>query len=153
MFEINVNRLMAAYPTIYLACHREHVHADEQGNSITEHQASVLDHLDIARPTTPSRLAEHMGVSRSTMSSTVSRLVHTGLVVRKRARNDHRSIELTLTPAGKRVQDQNTVLNPTLVQQIFTLMPAKEADGALAGIESLAKYAAILLKRRKREKH
>ncbi len=81
---------MVAYPTIYLACHREHVHADEQGNRITEHQASVLDHLDIVRPTTPSRLAEHMGVSRSTMSSTVSRLVHTGLLVRKRARNDGR---------------------------------------------------------------
>ena len=73
MFENNVRRLMAAYPTIYLACHREHVHADEQGNPITENQASVLDHLDVARPTTPSRLAEHMGVSRSTMSSTISR--------------------------------------------------------------------------------
>jgi DNA-binding MarR family transcriptional regulator len=86
------------------------------------------------------------------MSSTVSRLVHAGLIVRKSARNDRRSVELTLTPAGRRVQDHNTVLNPTLVQQIFTLMPAKEADNALAGIESLAKYAAILLKRRKREK-
>jgi DNA-binding MarR family transcriptional regulator len=152
MFENNVKRLMASYPTIYLACHREHVHADEQGNLITEHQASVLDHLDVARPTTPSRLAEHMGVSRSTMSSTISRLVHTGLVARKRARNDHRSIELTLTLAGRRVQEQNTVLNPTLVHQIFTLMPAQEADSALAGIETLAKYAAILLKRRKRER-
>jgi MarR family transcriptional regulator, organic hydroperoxide resistance regulator len=152
MFESNVKRLMAAYPTIYLACHREHVHADEQGNPITEHQASVLDHLDATRPTTPSRLAEHMGVSRSTMSTTVSRLLHAGLVVRKPARNDRRSVELTLTPAGKRVQDQNTVLNPTLVRQIFTLMPAQEADSALAGIECLAKYAAILLKRRKRER-
>ncbi len=152
MLENNVRRLMAAYPTIYLACHREHVHADEQGNPITEHQASVLDHLDVARPTTPSRLAEHMGVSRSTMSSTIDRLVHTGLVVRKRARSDHRSIELTLTPAGKRIQDQNTVLNPTLVHQIFTQMPAQEADSALAGIECLAKYAATLLKRRKRER-
>ena len=103
MFEDNIRRLMAAYPTIYLACHREHVHADEQGNPITEHQASVLDHLDIARPTTPSRLAEHMGVSRSTMSSTVSRLVHAGLIVRKSARNDRRSVELTLTPAGRQI--------------------------------------------------
>ncbi len=143
---------MAAYPTVYLACHREHVHADEQGKPITEHQAGVLDHLDVARPTTPSRLADHMGVSRSTMSSTISRLEHAGLVVRQPAGSDRRSIGLTLTPAGKRIQDQNTVLNPTLVHQIFTLMPAKEADSALAGIESLAKYAAILLKRRKREK-
>jgi len=32
MLENKVGRLMSAYPTIYLACHRDHLRADEAGN-------------------------------------------------------------------------------------------------------------------------
>ncbi len=41
MLETNVERMLAAYPTIYLACHRDHMRADEAGNPLTEKQASV----------------------------------------------------------------------------------------------------------------
>jgi DNA-binding MarR family transcriptional regulator len=152
MLENKVGRLMAAYPTIYLACHREHLCADEAGNPLTENQASVLDHLHSTRPTTLSKLAEHMGVGRSTMSTTITRLVKRGYVARKGDKRDRRVVGLTLTSAGKRIQDQNTVLNPALVRQMFKLMEPEEADRALAGIERLAQVAAILLKRRKRER-
>ena len=152
MFEIEVKRLLAAYPTIYLACHREHTRSDEAGKSLTENQASVLDHLDSTRPTTLTRLAEHMGVGRSTMSTTVARLVHGGYIARKRDPRDKRSIGLTLTASGKRIQAQNSVLNPQLARQMFKLMDPNEAETALAGLEILARYAAVLLKRRKREK-
>jgi len=152
MLENKVGRLMAAYPTIYLACHRDHLRADEAGNPLTENQASVLDHLHATRPTTLSKLAEHMGVGRSTMSTTVARLVKAGYVSRVADRQDRRAVGLALTPAGKRIQDQNTVLNPALVRQMFKLMGPEEADRALEGIERLAQAAAILLKRRKRER-
>ncbi len=143
---------MAAYPTIYLACHRDHTRADEAGNSLTENQASVLDHLDAVRPTTLSKLAEHMGVGRSTMSTTIARLVRGGYVSRKIDGQDRRKAGLTLTAAGKRIQEQNTVLNPVLVRQMLRMMGPEEADRALAGIERLGQAAAILLKRRKRER-
>jgi DNA-binding MarR family transcriptional regulator len=152
MLENNVGRLLAAYPTIYLACHRDHMRADEKGNPLTENQASVLDHLDTTRPTTLSKLAEHMGVGRSTMSTTVTRLVRGGYIVRRPDKQDRRSVALTLSTTGERIQEQNTVLNPQLVRQMFKMMEAAEAERALAGMECLAKYAAILLKRRKREK-
>ncbi|MGD0892251.1 MAG: MarR family transcriptional regulator [Terracidiphilus sp.] len=152
MLENKVGRLMAAYPTIYLACHREHLREDEAGNPLTENQASVLDHLHATRPTTLSKLAEHMGVGRSTMSTTIARLVKGGYVARKVDKSDRRALGLTLTPAGKRIQEQNTVLNPALVRQMLKLMGADEADRALDGIERLAQVAAVLLKRRKRER-
>jgi len=152
MLEANVRRLMAAYPTIYLACHRDHTRADDSGNPLTENQASVLDHLDAIRPTTLSKLAEHMGVGRSTMSTTVARLMRSGYVARKVDGHDRRKAGLTLTAAGKRIQEQNTVLNPLLVRQLFSMMEPEEADRALAGIERLGRAAAILLKRRKRER-
>ena len=152
MLENNVVRLMAAYPAIYLACHRDHVRADAGGNPLTENQASVLDHLHSTRAITLSKLAEHMGVGRSTMSTTVARLVKGGYVARKADQQDRRASGLTLTPAGKRIQDQNTVLNPALVRQMLKLMAPGEADLALDGMERLAQMAAVLLKRRKRER-
>lgn len=150
MLENNVVRLLAAYPAIYLACHRDHTRADEAGNPLTENQASVLDHLDSTRPITVSKLAEHMGVGRSTMSITVARLVRSGYIARRPNKQDRRTAELTLTPAGKRIQEQNSVLNPQLVRKMLKMMEPAEAERALAGMETLAKYAAYLLRQRKR---
>jgi len=152
MVDSNVERLLAAYPAIYLACHRDHARSDAAGNPLTEKQASVLDHLDGTRPTTLSKLAEHMGVGRSTMSTMVARLVRGGYVGRKAGSADRRVVGLTLTAAGKRIKDENTVLNPQLVRQMLKLMGPVEMGRALAGMESLARAAAILLKRRKRER-
>jgi len=152
MLESNVERLLAAYPRIYLACHRDHARSDEAGNPLTEKQASVLDHLHLTRPATLSRLAEHMGVGRSTMSTTVARLERAGYIARKPATEDKRYAGLTLTPAGQGIKEENTVLNPQLVRQMFKLMQPAEAERALAGMEALAQAAGVLLKRRKRER-
>jgi DNA-binding MarR family transcriptional regulator len=75
-----------------------------------------------------------------------------GYVARIVDKQDRRAVGLTLTPAGKRIQDQNTVLNPALVRQTLKLMEPGEAEQALNGIERLAQVAAVLLKRRKRER-
>jgi DNA-binding MarR family transcriptional regulator len=150
MFDSRIRRLLDAYPAIFLACHRQHVREDEAGKAITEHQASVLDHLHATRPTTLSKLAEHMGVSRSTMSITVARLVRGGYITRDRDKNDARCVGLTLTLTGARVKEQNTVLEPELMREMFRLMPTGELETALKGMECLAKYARILLRQRKR---
>jgi DNA-binding MarR family transcriptional regulator len=150
MLDLRIRRLLEAYPTIFLACHRRHLRVDEAGKTITEHQASVLDHLHATRPTTLSKLAEHMGVSRSTMSITVARLVHGGYIVSCRDKKDARCVGLTLTQVGGRVKEQNTVLDPELLKEMLRLIPAAEQEGALRGIECLAKYAGILLRQRKR---
>jgi MarR family transcriptional regulator, organic hydroperoxide resistance regulator len=152
MLETNVARLLAAYPTIYLACHRDHLRGDEAGNALTGNQASVLDHLDAVRPTTLSKLAEHMGVGRSTMSTTITRLVRGGYVSRKPDKQDRRTVGLTLTAAGKRVKEQNSVLNPALIRQMLRMMTPEELERGLMGIESVARCAAVLLKRRKKER-
>jgi len=149
--ESQARRLLDAYPAIFLACHRRHVHDDESGKVITEHQASVLDHLDTTRPTTLSKLAEHMGVSRSTMSITVARLVRHGYIARRRDQDDARCVGLVLTRAGARIKEQNTILDPELLRKMLGLLPADELETALRGMERLAKAAKILLQRRKRE--
>ena len=117
---------------------------------ITEHQASILDHLHAARPTTLSKLAEHMGVGRSTMSITVARLRRSGYIASKRDKRDRRSACLTLTTAGARIKEQNTLLDPELVKTMFGLMSSAELEAALQGVERLAQSARTLLRRRSR---
>lgn len=152
MFDARVRRLLDAYPAIFLACHRQHVRTDESGKSLTEHQASVLDHLHPARPLTLSKLAEHMGIGRSAMSIAVSKLVRGGYIARTRDKSDTRCVGLRLTAKGARVREQNSILDPDLVREMFRLMRSSELESALKGIECLAKYAAIMLRRRKRER-
>jgi DNA-binding MarR family transcriptional regulator len=150
MLDSQIRRLLDAYPAIFLACHRKHLREDESGNKVTEHQASILDHLHATRPTTLSRLAEHMGVSRSTMSITVFRLIRGGYITRRHDTKDRRSVRLTLTAAGLRIKEQNTVLDPELVKKMFGFMSAAELEVALRGIERLAASAGALLRRRSR---
>ncbi len=150
MLDPSVRRLLDAYPVIFLACHRRHLRSDASGRAITEHQASILDHLDPTRPTTLSNLAEHMGVGRSTMSILVARLVRAGYIAQRRDPADARRASLTLTAAGARVKAENSVLDPQLLRKMLRQIPAAELETSLRGLESLAQYARILLKQRKR---
>jgi MarR family transcriptional regulator, organic hydroperoxide resistance regulator len=152
MLDSRIRRLLDAYPAIFLACHRRHVREDESGRALTEHQASILDHLHPIRPTSLSRLAEHMGVGRSTMSITVARLVRGGYIVRRRDKNDRRSACLMLSATGVRIKEQNTLLDPDLVTELFGFMAAAEMETALRGVERLAEAARALLRRRSRGK-
>jgi len=152
MLDPRIRRLFDAYPAIYLACHRRHVRDDASGKLVTQHQASVLDHLHATRPTTLSKLADHTGVGRSSMSLMVAKLARRGYIARKRGESDGRSIHLTLTPAGARIKEHNTVLDADLVKELFRSMPPKDLQSALQGIELLAKHANILLRQRKRSR-
>jgi DNA-binding MarR family transcriptional regulator len=152
MFDTKVRRLLDAYPTIYLACHRRHIRDDENGAVVTAHQASVLDHLDLRETTTLSSLAEHLGVGRSAMSIQVKKLVRKGYVRRRPVPGDARKTGLILTEAGHRITKQNTVLDPDRVKAMFGLMPESELERALLGIERLARSAAILTRRNARSK-
>jgi DNA-binding MarR family transcriptional regulator len=150
MLDPRIRRLFDAYPAIFIACHRRHVRDDATGRLITEHQASVLDHLHATRATTLSKLAEHAGVGRSSMSIMVAKLARKGYVTSKRGKSDGRSISLTLTSAGARIKEENTVLDADLVREMFRIMRPKDLETALEGIELLAKHANILLRQRKR---
>jgi DNA-binding MarR family transcriptional regulator len=51
------------------------------------------------------------------MSIAIAKLVRTGYVRRERAEKDGRAIHLTLTAAGVRITEQNTVLDKDLVRE------------------------------------
>lgn len=136
-----MRQLMTFYPQIYFACHTRHVRDVRSDTVLSAHQASVLDHLDEIEPTNLRTLAAHMGVTASTMSITVNRLVRQRYVVRKRATRDRRQVDLLLTRAGVRIKSKKSALDPTLVRSLLEQLSTDERRHALNGLKLLAQAA------------
>ena len=149
MLAAQIASLMRSYPQIYFACHTRHVQDEASGRTLSAHQASILDHLDEREPTALLTLARHLGVTASTMSLTVDRLVRGGYVSRERDAHDARRIALRLTKDGARVRERKSVLDRDLVAAMLGRMKSRERASALAGVEALAQAAMEFIESRK----
>jgi len=138
MSAAGVETVLRCYPQIYFACHRRHVRDEQTGAVMSQHQASVLDHLDDREGTALFDLARHMGVTASTMSLTIDRLVRGGWVTRERSTEDARRVELRLTRAGVGIKKQQKVLEPALVGAMLGRLDERKRRQALRGLELLA---------------
>jgi DNA-binding MarR family transcriptional regulator len=141
MLKTEVSRLMDFYPKIYFACHTRHVTDEESGVKLTANQASILDHLSIDEPVTLFDLAMHMGVTPSTMSISVDRVVKLGYVQKEKDKRDARKTNLTLTPDGEKIKRSKSVLDPDLIDAMLSRLNPTERKLALDGMALLA-YAA-----------
>ena len=138
---------MKFYPRIFFACHLRHVR-DEEGRTISAHQASILDHLDQVEGTSLATLAGHMGVTMSTMSLTVDRLSRDGYVTRQKDPADGRRVLLRLTTAGTRLCAKKTVLDTGLVARMLTHLKPAERDQAIQGLGLLARAADTMMQQK-----
>jgi MarR family transcriptional regulator, organic hydroperoxide resistance regulator len=141
--------LMDCYPKIYFACHTRHVRDEQTDQRLSAHQASILDHLDEVEPIGLLALAGHMGVTASTMSLTIDRLVRAGYVSRDRDAVDARRVAMRLTKDGARVKERKSVLDRALVAAMLGRMKPKERAAGLAGLEMLAKAAGEFIESRR----
>ena len=133
--------MLEAYPKIFFACHVRHVRDPETSKVISAHQAGILDHLDEVEPTSLMTLAEHMGVTASTMSLTVDRLARGGHVVREKDPEDGRRVCLRLTPAGLRIKNMQKVLDPERIHAMLAELSPEDREAGLRGLEVLASAA------------
>jgi DNA-binding MarR family transcriptional regulator len=136
-----VRAVMENYPRIYFACHTRHVKDPKTRRQVSAHQASILDHLDETEPTALVDLARHMGVTVSTMSLNVERLVRRGYVRRTRDAEDRRRLRLLLTASGLRLREASSVLEPARVSAMLEELDADELARALRGLALLAQAA------------
>jgi MarR family transcriptional regulator, organic hydroperoxide resistance regulator len=144
----HVETLLRSYPRIFFACHRRHVRDPATRRLLSAHQASILDHLDDVDGMALTDLSRHMGVTPGTMSVAIDRLVRKGYVKRARSKEDQRRVELRLTDAGLRIRDQQSVLEPDLVEQLLAELPVTEREQALRGLELLATAADGMMSRK-----
>ena len=134
-----VRQVMELYPRIYFACHTRHVRDPKTSRLLSAHQASILDHLDERDPLALLDLARHMGVTASTMSLHVERLVRRGYVSRERAAEDGRRLQLRISAAGVRVREANSVLDPGRVRTMLERLTPAELEAGIRGLQLLAR--------------
>lgn len=134
-------RLMELYPRIFIACHSRHVEDPETKKLLTTKQASILDHLDDEKPISLNGLARHMGVTPATMCIAIDKLERKGYVGRERDQADRRRVLLRLTPAGKRLSESQSVLDPARVAEMLATLSESERDEGLRGLGRLAEAA------------
>lgn len=132
---------MTLYPRIFFACHTRHVRDPATRREISSHQAGILDHLDDVQSTSLAGLAAHMGVTASTMSISVERLVRGGYVSRLRDKVDARRVHLRLTAAGVRIKEAQSVLDPSRVAAMLSHLNSKQRALAIEGLALLARAA------------
>ncbi|MEP7273772.1 MAG: MarR family winged helix-turn-helix transcriptional regulator [Acidobacteriota bacterium] len=139
--KLEIEAVLNLYPRIYLACHTRHVRDPLTKALLTAHQASILDHLDEEDPIALFDLAGHLGVTVSTMSLNINRLVQLGYVSRVRSESDARRLELRLTDAGVRIKRAQSVLDPARVGAVLKRLGSAERKAAIRGLGLLADAA------------
>ena len=116
------------------------------GGIVSAHQASILDHLDEVDAMSVTDLAEHMGVTVATMSLAIDRLERKKLVRRQRDAADRRRVLLRITPAGMRLREAKSVLDPARVEQVLAHLSPQDRAKALDGLALLARASAAHMK-------
>lgn len=139
MAENAVRQVMELYPRIYFACHTRHVRDPQTRRLLSAHQAGILDHLDEREPLALLDLARHMGVTASTMSLNIERLVRRGYVSRERSAQDGRRLKLCITPSGVRLREAKSVLDPARVRALLARLSPAQREAGIHGLTLLAR--------------
>lgn len=140
----DIQAVLSAYRRIRFACRMREVVDPAGGGRLTAHQANLLGHLDREDPAMVSELAEHMGVTASTMSLTLKRLEAAGFIRRDRDPADRRVTNVRLTEAGERLRDAQSVLDPERIDGMLRLLGPHRRRDALQGLALLADAADAL---------
>lgn len=142
--------LMDALERVRGACRPRMAQDPEGGERVSAHQARLLALLDEEDPAMVGELAEHLGVTASTMSLTLGRLEAAGYVSRHRDPVDRRVRNVRLTPAGARARDAFRELDPERVERLLALLDPEARRETLRALALLG-GAADRLRRRERE--
>ena len=139
----DVRIVQVAYPQIYFACHTRHIRRASTAARLSAADSTLLAHLDEERPTRPTELARHLGVSASTLSAAINRLAKLGYATLDKASSDRRAVDLRLTAKGAAAMQASSVLDAALVEKMLARLSPSERKRALDGIGLLAKGARL----------
>ena len=87
-----------------------------------------------------------MGVTPSTMSITMGRLLKMGYVKQVRDKMDSRKINITLTRQGAKVKRKRSILDMNKVESILKRLNPEERAAALKGLALLASASEMEMK-------
>jgi DNA-binding MarR family transcriptional regulator len=108
---------------------------------VTMPQAKLVYLLGAAGDLHMSELVARLGVSLSTVSGLVDRIVEAGLATRHEDPADRRQVVVGLTPAGASFIDRFRELNARQMRELLEQLADHELDGVRATLSALARAA------------
>jgi len=142
----DIDLVLSTLPRIHGVCRtRATARTRGHGPALSDHQVRILGHLDRADPTMVTELAEHMGVTPSTMSLNLKRLRGAGFVTSDRDPDDRRVMNVRLTDEGVRARDALSALDPGRVDALLRRLGPEGRQRALSGLRLLADAADELM--------
>jgi DNA-binding MarR family transcriptional regulator len=108
-------------------------------------QAKVLYLLSAAGELRMSDLVAQLGVSLSTVSGLVDRIVDHGLAVRRPDASDRRHVVVSLTDGGRAFVDRFRDLNAAQVRALLALLTDDDLDQVARALDALGNAATELL--------
>ena len=110
----------------------------QNGADVTPRMLTMLRHLAASGPLTVGEQAEHLGLSKPTVSELVDRLETKGLVSRMRDDRDRRRVFVWLTAEGQaRVRAHPQVLGPDDLEQAIEAMRPGDRAALVRGLRAL----------------
>ena len=137
----DIETVLSALPRIQFACRVTLVRDSVSGRLLTEGQARILSQLHSTDPTMVTELAEYMGVTASTMSLNLKRLLEAGFISRERDPEDRRVMNVLLTESGSRIREALRVLDPGRVEAMLNSLSGEERRLVVRGLALLADAA------------
>ncbi len=99
------------------------------GTTLSWPEGRIMIEIGLNHLTAPMQVASRLGLDRSYTSRTINRLVKRGLIEKLPSPTDSRSVQLRLTPEGRRVFAQiNTRSDDQLVDLIRDLSTAEQEE-------------------------
>jgi DNA-binding MarR family transcriptional regulator len=136
-------------PRIIAACRARRIRT-RSGIEASARQAEILGYLDPEDPTMVGELADHAGVTASTMSLTLKRMEEGGLIVRERDPADRRVMNVRLTDLGVKMKEATSMLDPERVYAMLHVMGPADRRLALRGLALLGDAADALVRKNRR---
>jgi DNA-binding MarR family transcriptional regulator len=136
-----IRQVQVAFPQIYFACHTRHRRRRTSMHRISARDSTILAHLSRQTPTTPARLAEHLGVARSTLSEALKRLIDLGLVERPSVR----TAGVRLSARGADAIQSDSVLETERLRSALELLSVAEQRLVARGLTTLAEACRRLM--------
>jgi DNA-binding MarR family transcriptional regulator len=138
-----VDDVIAAYETLMQRLADSHA-PEFLEIAITMPQAKLLYLLGAAGELHMSTLVQRLGVSLSTVSGLVDRVVDHGLATRREDPADRRQVLVGLTPEGSAFIDRFRELNARQMRQLLGALDDADLETVRAGLAALSRAAGQL---------
>ncbi|MGQ9532094.1 MAG: MarR family winged helix-turn-helix transcriptional regulator [Desulfotomaculales bacterium] len=116
---------------------RRYIFSEIAGCGLTVPQLFLVQELQTRPGLTLTELSERLGLSKSTVSGMVDRLLRRGVITRRRSETDRRVAHLYLAPCLLEQASRLTVLKENYLARLLNRLEPGEVDEIIAALEKL----------------